>query len=178
MHDNLIESYQNIINHQIMPFMLKQMNISDWEIDLIPPQEKTEEIDLSVEKLRIENAVQMLQLGYEPIKEKGKEIRFKFKKVEQQPGMIPGAPGQPPTPGMLGASPDGGMPPPPGGAPPAPAGGGGGLPAEVDQLPTPPPIEGPEATEGGDTPQDAEEINPDIAEEELDEEEANESGDT
>ena len=152
------------------------MSISDWEIDLVPPQEKTEEIELGVEKMRIENAVQMMQLGYEPIKEKGKEIRFKFKKAEQQPGMMPGAPGGPTTPGMPGAPPDGGMPPPPGGPP--PTGGGGGLPADVDQLPPPPPIAGPEVTEGGDIPseEEEEEVNPNIAEDELDEEEAKESG--
>jgi hypothetical protein len=156
---------------------MKQLNVSDWEIGLVPPKETTEEIELGVEKMRIDNAVQMMQLGYEPIKEKGKEIKFKFKKTEQQPGMMPGAPGQPPTPGMLGAPPDGGMPPPPGGAPPASAGGGGGLPAEVDQLPPPPPIEGPDADESGQMhPQG--EVNPNVAEEELDEEEANESGDT
>jgi len=179
MHDNLIESYQNVINHQVLPHLLKQMNIGDWEIGLIPPKETTEETELGVEKMRIDNAVQMMQLGYEPIKEKGKAIKFKFKKAEQQqPGMMPGAPGQPPTPGMPDAPPNGGMPPPPGGAPPSPAGaGGGGLPADVDQLPPPPPIAGPEATEGGDVPKDAEEINPNIAQEELDEEEANESGD-
>ena len=176
MHDNLIESYQNVINHQVIPHLLKQMSVSDWEIDLVPPQEKTEETELGVEKMRIENAVQMMQLGYEPIKEKGKEIRFKFKKAEQQPGMMPGAPGGPTTPGMPGAPPDGGMPPPPGGPP--PTGGGGGLPADVDQLPPPPPIAGPEVTEGGDIPseEEEEEVNPNIAEDELDEEEAKESG--
>ena len=150
MHDNLIESYQNVINHHVMPHLLEQLGVTDWEIDLMPPQEQTEEIELNVEKLRIENAVQMMQLGYEPIKEKGKEIRFKFKKMEQQPGMgMPGMEGQP---AMAGA----GMP------QPAMAGGqAGSLPAEVDQLPTPPPMAGPNVTEGGTTqdPDDEDEIN-------------------
>jgi len=143
MHDNLIESYQNVINKNIMPNLLKQLNVSDWEIKLVPPKEETEEIGLAVEKQRIENAMQMMQLGYEPIKEKGKEIRFKFKKTEQAPGM-PGAPGAPPgQPGMPAAP---GMPPPAAGAPAA----GGGMPADVNQLTPPPPIAGPEVTVSGE----------------------------
>jgi len=134
MHNKLIESYQNVINHTVIPFMLKQLNISDWEIHLQPPQEETEEIQLSVEKMRLENANMMLQLGYEAIKEKGKEIKFKYKKMEQAPGMegqMPGMAGQ--MPGMEGQ-----MPP-----------GAEGQPAGVDQLPTPPPIGGPEMSEAG-----------------------------
>ena len=87
MHNKLVESYQNVINHNVIPFMLKQLNITDWTIHLQPPQEETEEIALGVEKMRLENASMMMQLGYEAIKEKGKEIRFKYKKMEQAPGM-------------------------------------------------------------------------------------------
>ena len=128
MHNKLIESYQNVINENIIPFMLRQLEISDWTIHLQPPQEETEEIQLSIEKLRLENASMMMQLGYEAIKEKGKDIRFKFKKMEQQPGME----GQP---AMAGAMP--GMEQPE------------GEPAEVDQLPAPPPIAGPELSDAG-----------------------------
>jgi hypothetical protein len=135
MHNKLIESYQNVINHHVIPFMLKQLGITDWTIHLQPPQEETEEIQLAVEKMRLENANMMLQLGYEAIKEKGKEIKFKYKKMEQQPGM-PGAPG------MEGAPP-GGMP----GMEQPPMGGDEA--AGVDQLPTPPPIGGPEMSEAG-----------------------------
>ena len=163
MHDNLIESYQNVINRNIMPHLLKQLNITDWEMELVPPKEETEEISLTVEKQRIENAMQMMQLGYEPIKEKGKEIRFKFKKAEQAPGMpgqpgAPGMPGQPPGMPEPGAA---GMPPPP------PAEGqqpeaGGGMPADVNQLPAPPPIAGPEANASGEidpSDEDDDEVN-------------------
>jgi len=135
MHNKLVESYQNVINHNVIPFMLQQLGITDWEIHLQPPQEETEEIQLTVEKMRLENANMMLQLGYEAIKEKGKEIRFKYKKMDQPPGMT-GAPG------MEGMPPGGGMP----GMEQPPS---GGEPAGVDQLPPPPPIEGPEMSEAG-----------------------------
>ena len=136
MHNKLIESYQNVINDNVIPFMLRQLEVSDWTIHLQPPQEETEEISLSIEKLRLENASMMLQLGYEPIKEKGKDIRFKFKKMEQAPGMpgMPGAEGAPDAPPMP-------MP----GMEEQPA----GEPASVAQLPSPPPIAGPEVSEAG-----------------------------
>jgi len=153
MHDNLIESYQAVINQHVLPHMLKQMGVTDWEMRLVPPKESSEEIELAVEKQRIENAMQMMQLGYEPIKEKGKEIRFKFKKSEQQPGMpLPGQPGAPDgPPSAVGVAQDPAM---------AQAMAGGqqqGQPAEVDQLPPPPPIEGPEVTAGGEILEDEEE---------------------
>ena len=78
----------------------------------------------------------MMQLGYEAIKEKGKDIRFKFKKMEQQPGM-PGMEGQMQPemqPGMEGQM----LPP-----------GAEGQPADVDQLPAPPPIAGPDMSDAG-----------------------------
>jgi len=143
MHNKLVESYQNVINQNVIPHLLKQLGITDWNIRMQPPQEETEEISLSIEKMRLENANMMLQLGYEAVKEKGKEIRFKYKKMEQPPGM----PGQQPgmMPGMEPA-PGEGM----GAAPGAPAiDGGQGQPAGVDQLPTPPPIAGPEMSESG-----------------------------
>ena len=153
MHDNLIESYQAVINQHVLPHMLKQMGVTDWEIGLVPPKESSEEIELAVEKQRIENAMQMMQLGYEPIKEKGKEIRFKYKKAEQQPGM--------PMPGQPGAE-DG--PPSAAGVPQNPAmaqamagGQQQGQPADVDQLPAPPPIAGPNVSESGEVLEEDEE---------------------
>ena len=153
MHDNLIESYQAVINQHVLPHMLKQMGVTDWEMKLVPPKESSEEIELGVEKLRIENAMQMMQLGYEPIKEKGKEIRFKYKKAEQQRGM--------PMPGQTGAE-DG--PPSAVGVPQNPAmaqamagGQQQGQPADVDQLPAPPPIAGPNVSESGEVLEEDEE---------------------
>ena len=127
MHNKLAESYQNVINQNVIPHLLKQLGITDWNIRMQPPQEETEEIALGVEKMRLENASMMMQLGYEAIKEKGKEIRFKYKKMEQAPGMEGMQPGMEEQ-----------MPP-----------GAEGQPAGVDQLPPPPPIGGPEMSEAG-----------------------------
>ena len=75
--------------------------------------------ELAIEKARIDNAVAMVQLGYEAVKDKGSELRFTFKKAPQAPGMPPGGPGGPPgMPGMAAppAAPgvaEGGVPPPP-----------------------------------------------------------------
>ena len=51
MHSKLIESYQNVINQNVIPHLLKQLEISDWDIHLQPPVEETEEIQLTVEKM-------------------------------------------------------------------------------------------------------------------------------
>ena len=138
MHSKLIESYQNVINQNVIPHLLKQLDITDWDIHLQPPVEETEEIQLTVEKMRLENANMMLALGYEAIKEKGKEIKFKFKKMEQPPGMEGMQPGMQ-QPGMEGMQPGmEGMQP-----------GAEGQPAGVEDLPQPPPAAGPEMSDAG-----------------------------
>ena len=83
-----------------------------------------------VEKQRIDNALQMMQLGYEAVKDKSSEIRFTFKKRPEVPGMQPGAPGGPP--GMPGGAP----PMPPGAAAPQPA--MAGAPPSPEATPPPP----------------------------------------
>jgi len=128
MHDALIESYQSIFNEQIIPDLLKQLGITDWTIGLAPPREETEDINLSLEKQRIEIATQMQQLGYEPQKDTGKDLRFTYKKSATPPGGDPmaamaGGGGMPPLPGMeaQGEAPPLGPPPAP---PPGPLEGG------------------------------------------------------
>jgi hypothetical protein len=104
-----------------MPKLLEQFGITDWVIELSPPVEKTEDEDLAIEKTRIEIATQMQQLGYEAVKDKGKEIRFNYKKQAMPaggPGGMPGMEmgGAPPMPGMEGgeaAAPPLAPPPPP-----------------------------------------------------------------
>ena len=130
MHENLVESYQNVINKNKMPKLLEQLGITDWEILLTPPREKSEADTLMVEKQRIDNALQMMQLGYEAVKDKSSEIRFTFKKRPEVPGMQPGAPGGPP--GMPGGAP----PMPPGAAAPQPA--MAGAPPSPEATPPPP----------------------------------------
>jgi len=130
MHENLVESYQSVINKMVLPKLLDELGITDWEVVLTPPREKNEADDLMIEKQRIDNAVAMMQLGYEAVKQKGPDVRFTFKKLPQVPGGQPGMPGGP-------AGPPGGMPGmPPGGdpaaalaAPPAEGDAGAGLPA-------------------------------------------------
>ena len=127
MFENLVESYQNVINRGVIPFILKSLGITDWEIQLTPPLERTEEDKLRLDKQRIENAQAMINLGYTPIKTKGTEVKFTFEKAPQPPMGMPGMEGAGGLPGMPPPMPpEGGMAPPP---PPAPAGG----------MPPPPP---------------------------------------
>ena len=121
MFENLIESYQNILNRGVLPFIVKALGITDWEIQLTPPLERTEEDKLRLDKQRIENAQAMINLGYTPTKVKGVDIKFTYEKAPQPPMGMPGMP----PPGPPAAEPPG-MPPPmpeiPGG-PPMPGGG-------------------------------------------------------
>ena len=130
MFENLIESYQNIINRGVIPFILKNLGITDWEIELIPPMERTEEDKLRLEKQRIENAQAMINLGFKPNKSRGDDIRFTYEEAPQAMGM-PGMPGGPPA---IGGGPAAaGMPPPmDGGQPP-------GMPPAGEMPPPPPP---------------------------------------
>ena len=129
MFENLVESYQNIINRGVIPFILKSLGITDWEIQLTPPLERTEEDKLRLDKQRIENAQAMINLGYTPTKTKGVDIKFTYEKAPQPPMGMPGMEGMPPPP-MGGPPPpmappmDPGMAPPPAGPmpPPPPAG--------------------------------------------------------
>jgi len=107
MFENLVESYQNIINRGVIPFILKAIGITDWEIQLTPPMERTEEDKLRLDKQRIENAQAMINLGYTPTKVKGVDIKFTYEKAPQPPMGMPGMEGM-------------GMPPPPMGGPAAP----------------------------------------------------------
>jgi hypothetical protein len=130
MFENLIESYQNIINRGVIPFILKNLGITDWEIELIPPMERTEEDKLRLEKQRIENAQAMINLGFKPNKSRGDDIRFTYEEAPQAMGM-PGMPGGPPA--MGGGPAAAGMPPPmDGGQPP-------GMPPAGEMPPPPPP---------------------------------------
>jgi hypothetical protein len=132
MFENLVESYQNIINRGVIPFILKAIGITDWEIQLTPPLERTEEDKLRLDKQRIENAQAMINLGYTPTKTKGVDIKFTYEKAPQPPMGMPGMEGMGmPPPPMGGPAPppmaspmDPGMAPPPAGPmpPPPPAG--------------------------------------------------------
>ncbi|MAH44975.1 hypothetical protein CMI37_04050 [Candidatus Pacearchaeota archaeon] len=132
MHENLVESYQSVVNKNILPRLLDELGITDWNITLTPPREKNEADDLMIEKQRIDNALAMMQLGYEAVKTKGSELRFTYKKLPQVPGAQPGMPGGPPT--MPGGMPGAEMP--------AMAGVEGGPPGMEGGLPPPPMSEG------------------------------------
>lgn len=91
MFENLIESYQGVINDGAIPFILKALGVTDWTISVTPPKEKTAQETLELEKMTIENATAMSSIGYKPVKIPGKTIRFTFE--EMPGGMMPGGPG-------------------------------------------------------------------------------------
>jgi len=56
---------QNIYNKKLFPWLLKQLNITDWDYMLNSPEEKDEMAELQREQLKIQNAKQMLDMGFD-----------------------------------------------------------------------------------------------------------------
>lgn len=107
MFDNLIESYQGVINNGVIPILLKEMGITDWTRSITAPKEKTEQEKLELEKMRIENATAMQNIGYKAVKIPGKEIHFNFEEAPL------GTPGMPPPGGGGAGQQEQLLPPPP-----------------------------------------------------------------
>jgi hypothetical protein len=112
-----VESGQKVYTREdgIFPRMLDEMGVTDWKVTLYPNEEEDDVTRLRRDEMEVNVAQRMTQLGFQPeLKEdSARDIRFIYKKPEDQPG------GAPPG----GAPPGGGGMPMPGGMPP-----GGGMP--------------------------------------------------
>ena len=67
-----IEDYQRIINEKVLPKILKAFGITDWEIKLRTPEEKTEQAQLQVSQQKIQLANALFQMGFDIKLQKGK----------------------------------------------------------------------------------------------------------
>ena len=71
-----IESGQGMFNNKVLPFLLSQFGISDWEYVLKPPEEKDEMAEKQREAQEIANAQAMQQLGFKV--ERTADGKFKY----------------------------------------------------------------------------------------------------
>ena len=62
---NVIQSDQRLFNEKIFPAILKAFGITDWKIELRPPEEKVEGMILQLAQQRVMMATQMLGMGFE-----------------------------------------------------------------------------------------------------------------
>ena len=110
-----VESGQKIYTREdgLFPRMLEEMGITDWKVTLYPNEEEDDVTRLRRDEMEVNIAQRMTQLGFQPqLKEDAaRDIRFIYKKPEDQMGEAP------PGGGMPGGMPMGGgmgMPPPAG----------------------------------------------------------------
>jgi len=72
-----VEQEQKIFNEQIFPWICKQLNISDFIVQLKPHEEKDMAAQLQREQMRLQIAQQLMQMGYNVnIKEGNDGIEF------------------------------------------------------------------------------------------------------
>lgn len=93
---------QKPYNERNLPKFLDDINVTDWTLKLLPPEERDEMAELQRDSQKIANAAQMLQMGFEV--EMNDDGDFEFSGEAQKPQQteggfgLPGVAGNTPTP--------------------------------------------------------------------------------
>lgn len=84
--NRVVETEQSIFNKKVLSWLTKQLGIKDWVIEVKPHEEKDLMSQLQRISMRIDIAMKMANLGYEPeMIETADGIDFRFKKMEKKP---------------------------------------------------------------------------------------------
>jgi hypothetical protein len=62
-----VEREQTLFNEKVLPWLIRQMGVSDWEYQLIPNEGRDVVARIQRETMRIANAERMAALGYKPV---------------------------------------------------------------------------------------------------------------
>jgi hypothetical protein len=62
-----VEREQTLFNEKVLPWLIRQMGVSDWEYQLIPNEGRDVVARIQRETMRIGNAERMAALGYKPV---------------------------------------------------------------------------------------------------------------
>jgi hypothetical protein len=62
-----VEREQTLFNEKVLPWLMRQMGVSDWEYQLIPNEGRDVVARIQRETMRIGNAERMAALGYKPV---------------------------------------------------------------------------------------------------------------
>jgi len=92
-----IEEGQKLYNEEVFPWILEQLGINETELILEEPEEKDELEDERILQLKIQNAVQMKQMGFD-VTYFPKEQHFEYSEKATQPMQQFGPFGQDPAP--------------------------------------------------------------------------------
>jgi hypothetical protein len=103
---NVIQSDQRLFNEKVFPILLEAFGITDWEIQLRPPEEKVEGLTLQLAQQKVMIATQMKNLGFEVQLKSGSKdfdtLDFTFSGELPPPGQgMPGMGGMMPGMGMM-----------------------------------------------------------------------------
>tara|TARA_R100001443_G_scaffold9577_1_gene19131 strand:+ start:15024 stop:16772 length:1749 start_codon:yes stop_codon:yes gene_type:complete len=122
-----VEFGQKVYTEVLFPRLLREMGISDWKITLYPNEEEDEITRLRRDEMEVNLAQRMQMLGYKPelMEEGERDVRFTYKKIDEQAQQPQAQPQMP----MRGGMPMGGGMPPnaPGGRSAVPPGMGMGM---------------------------------------------------
>ena len=92
-----VASSQRIYKRTVFPWLERQLNMTDWYIELLPSEEEDEMAELQREAQELSNVKAKVDLGYEAeLDEKGKWKFEKKDKAEEKPRV--GGEATPPTP--------------------------------------------------------------------------------
>ena len=81
-----IESEQRIFNDKVLPWLMKQLGVKDWQIQVIPSEGRDIVARIQREQMRIQNAMRMMEMGYRPIAVKTEDgIDFVYEEQEGEP---------------------------------------------------------------------------------------------
>lgn len=86
-----VELEQALFNDKVLRWLVKQLGVTDWLVQLKPHEEKDMKAQLEREMMRIDIAYRMKGLGYMPVYTEGADgIEFKYKPVsaEEQLAMV------------------------------------------------------------------------------------------
>tara|TARA_Y100001938_G_C8097260_1_gene438987 strand:- start:3426 stop:5156 length:1731 start_codon:yes stop_codon:yes gene_type:complete len=81
-----VEFGQKVYTEVLFPRLLREMGISDWKITLYPNEEEDEITRLRRDEMEVNLAQRMQMLGYKPdlMEEGDRDIRFTYRKIDEQ----------------------------------------------------------------------------------------------
>lgn len=80
-----VETNQATYHYKLFPWLCSQLGIYDWEIELLPSEEKDEAADLQRELTKVQIAQQMQQMGFKVTRNDNGE--FEFSKTPELPAL-------------------------------------------------------------------------------------------
>ncbi|MEM4458326.1 MAG: hypothetical protein QXN23_05870 [Candidatus Caldarchaeum sp.] len=80
-----VEREQHLVNTKVLDWLRRQLGVSDWDIFLVPNEGRDVVARIQRERMRIDNALSMMQMGYRPIAFKTEDgIDFDYVRMDTE----------------------------------------------------------------------------------------------